>query len=253
MTHWTDGPIAAFDVETTGVDVEKDRIVSYCIEHRTGSPEGGGITSGLINPGVPIPEGAAQIHGITTERAQAEGMDPRSVLTLLHWGIQNWWKHGAPLVVYNAPFDLTMLDREMRRHLNQPLVIRGPVIDPLVLDKAVDTYRRGSRRLTDVCAHYGVELLEEDAHSAAGDAKAALRLAQRLCKTRVIPPTADPDDPEWMPATPLAQMSLGGLYEYQVEQYRRQRLSFNAYLQRQGKTPDSDNLVWPMAPYNGEV
>ena len=30
----------------------------------------------LVNPGIDIPAEASAIHGITTERAQAEGMDP---------------------------------------------------------------------------------------------------------------------------------------------------------------------------------
>lgn len=29
--HWYEGPLAAFDTETTGVDVEEDRIVSAAL------------------------------------------------------------------------------------------------------------------------------------------------------------------------------------------------------------------------------
>ena len=31
MTYWYEGPLAAFDTETTGVDVETDRIVSAAL------------------------------------------------------------------------------------------------------------------------------------------------------------------------------------------------------------------------------
>ena len=49
-----------------------------------------------------------------------------------------------------------------------------PVLDPRVLDKHIDPYRRGGRKLTDLCAHYKVAL--DGAHSADADAIAACRV-----------------------------------------------------------------------------
>lgn len=264
MTHWTDGPIAALDFETTGVDVETDRIVTYCVGlqnehgwHKLGS---------IVDPGIPIPQTASDIHGVTNDRAEAEGVRPRAAVRRIHRALQAAWERGAPVVVYNAPFDLTMLDREMRRHLGRPFEVRGPVIDPLVLDKAVDMYlahlktcaskRDGdcdcgnSRRLSDTCKRYGVTLSEEDAHSASGDARAALELAVKVVRRGVMPVNGEKGD---MSGKPLVEMTLGELYRAQRGAYQEQRQSFNAWLARKGKSLDSDNLVWPMAPYNGEV
>lgn len=59
-------PIAFFDLETTGTDVEKDFIVSINIIKIM---PGGEVEKkgALLNPGIPIPEGASSVHGITDE------------------------------------------------------------------------------------------------------------------------------------------------------------------------------------------
>ncbi len=67
---------------------------------------------------------------------------------------------GRPLVVMNAPFDLTLLDRELRRHRASSLArylqnVSLCVLDPRVLDKHLDRYRKGRRTLTDLCALRG--------------------------------------------------------------------------------------------------
>lgn len=59
-------PIVFFDLETTGINVVTDRIVSIsilkiCID---GSREG---KSSLVNPDMPIPKTSSDIHGITDE------------------------------------------------------------------------------------------------------------------------------------------------------------------------------------------
>jgi len=59
-------PICFLDVETTGVDVEKDRIVELSILRL--SPDGSEeLKTVRVNPGVPIPKEATDIHGITDE------------------------------------------------------------------------------------------------------------------------------------------------------------------------------------------
>ncbi len=55
---------------------------------------------------------------------------------------------GRPLVVMNAPFDLTLLDRELKRHRASSLAgyldgVPMRVVDPRVLDKHLDRYRKG--------------------------------------------------------------------------------------------------------------
>lgn len=72
----------AFDCETTGVDVEQDRIVTAAtvmIEPGVG-PQ---IRATVIDPGVEIPASAVEVHGWTTERVQAEGRPPAGELDWL--------------------------------------------------------------------------------------------------------------------------------------------------------------------------
>ena len=65
---WAGGPLVAFDTETTGVDVETDRIVAAYL--------GDGSTSDLswlVDPGIALPADATAIHGITTDEVRAHG------------------------------------------------------------------------------------------------------------------------------------------------------------------------------------
>lgn len=178
---WHKGLIASFDLETTGVDIDTDRIVTasrWIIDPTKGSKVHAGW---LINPGVDIPDGAAKIHGITTERAQAEGQDPASAVREIAGDLLHWASEGATVVAFNASYDVSLLHRECVRygHTSEAKALESlrPVVDPHVIDKGIDKYRKGSRKLIDVAAHYGIELSEEDAHGSAADSLAAARVA----------------------------------------------------------------------------
>ena len=59
-------PLVFFDLETTGLNVGKDKIVE--ISMLKVMPDGEEISrTELINPGIPIPEECSAIHGITDE------------------------------------------------------------------------------------------------------------------------------------------------------------------------------------------
>lgn len=53
-----------FDLETTGTDVNKDRIVSICVVLYSPSFQKEEVFKTLVNPGIPIPLAASEIHGI---------------------------------------------------------------------------------------------------------------------------------------------------------------------------------------------
>lgn len=183
MTCWYEGPLAAFDTETTGVDVETDRIVSAAVVVQDAAGTRPRVSRWLVNPGVPVPAGATAVHGLTDEHLQRNGRWPAPVMFEIAEALAEQAVAGRPLVVMNAPFDLTLLDRELRRHRassldrwfdTSPLL----VLDPRVLDKHLDRYRKGRRTLTDLCAHYDVEL--EGAHDAAADALASLDVVRAV-------------------------------------------------------------------------
>lgn len=228
MSSWADR-LGVFDLETTGVDVESARIVTACIAVLDAEGHVIDRWDWLADPGVEIPEGAAAVHGISTEQARAEGRPTEFVIAEITQTLRTLFGLGIPVVVYNAPYDLSLLDRECRRNELEPLVDPSPVIDPLVLDKAVDRYRKGKRTLEAAAQRYGVDL--EEAHDAGADAIAAGRVAQALLATY-------PDD--------LA-IEIGDLHGRQGVWYAEQAARFQDYIRRQkGDESFSASTAWPV-------
>jgi DNA polymerase-3 subunit epsilon len=178
-TTWYD-ELGVFDLETTGIDVETSRIVSATVAVIDADGVVRERTDWLADPGVEIPPQASAVHGITTERARAEGRMAAEVVAEIVASLRSLLERGVAVTVYNAPYDLTLLNREARRHGVAPLISPAPIIDPLVIDKAVDRYRKGKRTLEFAAQFYGVELL--DAHDAGADAIAAGRVAQAIAR-----------------------------------------------------------------------
>lgn len=144
------------------------------------------------------------------------------------------WARDEPVVVMNAPFDFTILDREMRRLHGHGIEITGTVIDPMVIDRALDPYRPGKRTLTDLCRHYQVKI--DGAHNATADALAAARVAYRLAQKW----------PEYLAnVTDLNELQTGWRHDWSV--------SFIDYLTKQGKPTDDVDGHWPLRPYTEPV
>ncbi len=226
--------LAAFDIETTGVDPTSDRIVTAAV-----TLAGGGLPTEshawLVDPGVEIPAGATAVHGVTTARARAEGRPPADALEEITMLLADQLRHGVPVIAFNARFDLTCLHREAERHGVRPLLDRvgGPggllVVDPYVLDKQHDRYRRGRRTLGAVCAHYRVRL--DDAHAAGADALAAARVAWRLATT----------------FAEIGSSDLPTLHQRQVLWAAEQAASLEQYFRENGR-PEVVEAAWPIVP-----
>lgn len=179
---WTTLPRAGFDTETTGINVLEDRLVTAAIIIHDGDREE--RYTWLADPGVEIPAAAAQVHGITTERARAEGRPIVEVLEEVAEVLARHMAGGNPAVVYNASYDFTLLENELARHGLHTLTDRlggeiYPVIDPYFLDRHVDRYRRGKRKLENLAYHYGVPA-DETFHEAEGDVRMTLRVLEKI-------------------------------------------------------------------------
>ena len=221
--------VAVFDLETTGVDPATSRIVTAFIGLLDADGELERGTDWLADPGVEIPEQASAVHGITTEIARAEGEPAAQVVASIAAGIAWIGKHGLPLVIYNAPYDLTLLAAECARHGIAAPSVGEQVIDPLVIDRAVDRYRKGKRTLVDACEVYGVELL--DAHTAGDDAVAAGRLAQAIAQKF---------------SDEVGMRDLAELHRAQAQWADEQTADFEAYLRRQKNDPELTlDRGWP--------
>lgn len=179
-----DGPLCGFDSETTGVDVydvENTKIVSFSMILKDPLYTEPRIKEWLLNPEIEIPSGASDVHGITTEHAREFGMNYvqgiREIMEFFHWTVGE----GIPLVAYNGAFDLTLLKNQA-----EYVGVESPegfwdsvfMLDPLVMDRAVDQYRKGKRTLSIVASLHGYSL--EDAHEATADVLATLHVAEAL-------------------------------------------------------------------------
>ena len=231
---WCDGELLGFDLETTGVDRFRDVPVSYAfvtcrervVVERLGS---------LVDPGREIPPGATAVHGISTAQARAEGRPLDEVIELLAASLVAASTSEVPVVGMNLSYDLTIVDAQCRRLDGRGLVERGwsgPALDVLPIDRQVDRYRRGSRRLEDLCAHYDVVL--DGAHDATVDAEAALGVVLALAERY----------PE------LAGIPAEDLHRHQADWHREWARSFDEFCRSNGRVPlGPGEFFWPIAPF----
>ncbi|MBK8255342.1 MAG: 3'-5' exonuclease [Polyangiaceae bacterium] len=182
-TPWIDCRIAFLDVETTGKDPQKDRVVELAVV----LGERGEVIdrkSWLINPGVPISAESSAVHGIKEEdvvgKPNFAEVAPE-ILSVLE---------GCVPAAYNASFDksfvLAELDRAGIRPNAPPPAIRRDVewLDPLTF--ARELYKdEESRALGDMAARLGIQLVK--AHRATDDSEAALRVLYALGKDARVP------------------------------------------------------------------
>lgn len=236
---WHRELLIGFDLETTGTDPREARIVTGAvIEVRAGEPMG--RREWLADPGVPIPAEAVAVHGISSERAAAEGRPADQVADGIAGVLTAYWRTGVPVVAYNAAFDLSLLAAELRRYglpsLRERLggIDPAPVIDPYTIDRSVDRYRRGKRNLEAVCAEYGVIL--DSAHDATADALAAARLA---CAIAVRHPK-------------VAALGPAELHRRQIEWYAEWAADFQDFLRRKGDAGAVIDGTWPLREPAGE-
>jgi DNA polymerase-3 subunit epsilon len=224
---WAD-TLAVFDLETTGIDIDTCRIVTAHVGVIGPAGEVLEQRQWIVDPGVEIPTAATLIHGVTTERARLEGLPAVQAVVEIIGALTQAAVRGLPIVAYNAAYDLSVLHREAERYGHE--AFRGPahVIDPLVIDKAVDRYRRGKRTLTAACAHYGVELTA--AHDAGADAIAAGRVAQAIAR-------AFPE---------LAAIAVAELHSRQVDWCREQAESYQQWRRANGEPEFTTSGAWPL-------
>jgi DNA polymerase III subunit epsilon len=172
---WVDLPLAVIDFETTGFDAQLDRVVEVgvvCFQR-------GEVTrqvNWLINPGMPIPEAAINVHGIT-DAMVADAPRFEQIAEELRQALV-----GHLPVAYNATFDRRFMHAEMARAgvlRDLPPAVNASVtwVDPLVWVRELMADEK-SKRLGDICERLGIAL--NDAHRAWADAEATGRVLLAL-------------------------------------------------------------------------
>lgn len=252
--------LAVWDTETTSPDPQEARIVTSFIGLMdTASGEFIERWEWLVNPGIEIPKEASDIHGVTTERARAEGMEPAQAMSQMYTRLDALAKDSYCIVVMNAPYDFTVFDRELLRHWpkmrplmkpNEDGKILYPVVfDPMVFDRAVDKWRKGSRKLVDLARVYGVPV-EENAHEAEADCRMAGRVAVKLLGHSRLQDLSLSQVHEKLIATKRNQMiGSDGLAQYWEKMARTTRdPDERADLLARVKNVREVGHYWPMIP-----
>lgn len=228
-TPWTGLPRAGFDLETTGTDPLQARPVTASLIIVSPDDEILQHHEWMIDPGIEIPTPASAVHGVDTARARAEGLPAaegaRQIIEMLDLVSQS-----MPIVAFNGCYDLTVMRAEAHRHQIPEARIRD-VIDPLIIDRKMDKWRKGKRKLEVMANHYGVELL--DAHTSAADVMATLKLASALAKK--YPREVD---------TPAAALTRA-----QAPWFKEWAENFQHYLRTKADPRDPSAVIdtqWPM-------
>ncbi len=226
---WHEGPLAVLDLEATGVDPAAARIIEVGLLRVEADGTSRALVDELIDPGVPLPPEVTTLTGIAPADLAARGGDPVEVLTATYDAVVGLVDEGVPIVIYQARYDWPLLGAELTRHGlgSLPDVPPAILIDPLVLDRHVDRYRKGKRTLELVAAHYDVTL--DDAHRAAGDAAATAAVARRIAERY-----------------PEVHLDGPGIVALQVEAYETWKNSLNEYLARVNPQRSPITGTWPI-------
>jgi len=160
-------PLVIFDIESTGPDVLRDRVIElalvklipdetqHCLEWR-------------INPEMPIPKSSTEIHHIT----DADVADKPTFASLAPTIAQHF--RDVDVGGFNARrFDLPMLECEFARAGIEP----APFADAAIIDAQEIFHSREARTLVAAAKFYCNEN-HADAHSAKHDALVTLKVLQ---------------------------------------------------------------------------
>lgn len=227
LLSWWDRPIAGLDIEGTTGDARTARPVAIALLMRTadGAKLPGSVET-IVNTGDPIDPECVAVHGITAERAAAEGRDPIQVMRAVAERLEAIADVGIPLAIMNARFDWPLLHLEARR-TGVLLPHNVCLLDPGVLDRQLDRYRPGKRRLHDLAHTYGVPL-HGAAHDSSADAAVAIEVTRAIARA--------------YPA--FARFTLQQLQQCQAEWFAAWRVGINRHWANVGN-PNRIEGDWP--------
>lgn len=150
--------VCVVDVETTGYDAARDRVIEVAAARMRG-PEVLERFGTLVDPGTPIPEQITMLTGI--DDAMVRGApSPEEALLALAAFIGD-----RPAIAHNAPFDRAFVEAVLG-----PGAVPGPWVDTLVLAR-IAFPRLKRHRLVDLAAAFAPGL-DGTRHRAAADVEA---------------------------------------------------------------------------------
>jgi DNA polymerase-3 subunit epsilon len=157
-------PIVFFDLETTGINIGKDRIVEISLLKifPNGNKES---KTWLVNPEIEIPKEVSAIHGITNEKVETEPTFKELAETI------NTMISDSDLAGFNSNrFDIPLLAEEFLR-----VGIDFDMNTRKAIDVQVIFHKKEQRTLSAGYKFYCDKILE-DAHSAEADTNATYEI-----------------------------------------------------------------------------
>lgn len=163
-----DGTFICFDIETTGLSANRDKIT----EIGAVKVENGQITdtfSTFANPGMPIPAKITELTGITDAMVKDAPSQSEAVSAFLEFSGDN------VLVAHNAPFDTSFI-RKACENMNREYNYTS--IDTVAISRAILTDIKNCK--LDTVAKY-LRLGDFNHHRATDDAEMLARIFINLC------------------------------------------------------------------------
>lgn len=163
-----DGTFICFDIETTGLSANRDKIT----EIGAVKVENGQITdtfSTFANPGMPIPAKITELTGITDAMVKDAPSQSEAVSAFLEFAGDN------VLVAHNAPFDTSFI-RKACENMNREYIYTS--IDTVAISRAILTDIKNCK--LDTVAKY-LRLGDFNHHRATDDAEMLARIFINLC------------------------------------------------------------------------
>ena len=164
-------PICFFDLETTGTDVSRDRIVEISILKvwPNGNRES---KTYLVNPTIPIPPASTAIHGISDERV-AQAPTFKELAKQIHAMIKD-----SDLAGYNSDrFDIPLLAEELLR-----AGVDFDLKNRVTVDVQTIFHKMEQRTLSAAYKFYCKKELD-NAHTAAADTEATYEILKAQLDT----------------------------------------------------------------------
>jgi DNA polymerase III subunit epsilon len=161
-------PLAIIDLETTGTDTQNDRIVEIGILKV--APDGGRLGRLFrINPGIPIPPAATNVHGITDQDVAEESCFADVATELLAL------LDGCDLCGFNLKrFDLRLLHAEFGRVRLQLQLTGRAILDVL------EIFHTYEKRDLAAAVRFYCGRGHDNAHSAGADVEATAEVLDAM-------------------------------------------------------------------------
>lgn len=223
--------LLGFDTETTGVYAGRDAIVSATLVLRDPQQGHAGDAEAewVINPHRKMNPKASAVNGFTDAYLAEHGMEPTDAIDQIARAIAAAQDKNIPLLAYNAPFDVHMLEGDLDRwklpQVDERTDQASASSGLLVIDRAVSK-RRGKRTLTLTTEYYGV-VPTGDFHNATADTVAAVDLIKPMS-------TLYPQ---------VGHLTMGELMDWQRQAHDTWQTSFNQWLESRGRAPLHDQWL----------